>query len=161
MQEGDLSTDTDQSARDREHRIDVRLRNINEQLHIYVTSPLQVEEVKQDQLKTAVKLDLLTKLSERLQELYTEALGMVKEACKCSEDLRKDFYDLAYYGLRAEHNELFHRVKDLESAQEEMSEEEKKEFDKLQSYQRGRQSQIDQLDKLWRYLFTPVCICVN
>ena len=161
MQEGDLSTDTDQLARDRELRIDVRLRNINEQLYIYVTSPLQVQEVKQDQLKTAVKLDLLTKLSERLQDLYTEALGMVKEACKCSEDLRKDFYDLSYYGLRAEHNELVHRVKDLESAQQGMSEEEKKEFDKLQSYQRGRQSQVDQLDKLWRYLFTPVCIYVN
>ena len=161
MQEGDLSTDTDQLARDRELRIDVRLRIINERLHTYVKSPLQIQEVKQDQLKTAVKLDLLTKLSERLQDLYTEALGMVKEACKCSEDLRKDFYDLSYYGLRAEHNELVHRVKDLESAQQEMSEEEKKEFDKLQSYQRGRQSQVDQLDKLCRYLFTPVCIYVN
>ena len=83
---------------------------------------------------------------------------MVKEASKCSEDLRKDFYDLAYHGLRAEHYELVHRVKDLESAQEGMSEEENKEFDKLQSYQRGRQSQVDQLDKLWRYLFNPVCI---
>ena len=86
---------------------------------------------------------------------------MVKEACKCREDLRKDFYDLAYYGLRAEHNELVHGVKDLESAQEEMSEEEKKECDKLQSYQRGRQTQVDRLDRLWRYLFTPVCIYVN
>ena len=158
MQEGDLPTDTDQLARDREHRIDVRLRNINEQLHIYVTSPLQVQEVKQDQLKTAVKLDLLTNLSKRLQEFYSEALGMVKEAGICSEDLRKNFYDLAYYGLRAEHYELVHRVTDLESALEKMSEEEKKEFDKLQSYQRGRQSQVHQLDKLWRYLFTPVCI---
>ena len=154
IQQSDLSTDSDQL----EHRVDVRLRNINDQLHTYVTSPLQVQEVKQDQLRTAVKLDLLTKLSERLQELYTEALGMVKEAGKCSEDLRKDFYDLAYHGLRAEHYELVHRVKDLESAQEEMSEEENKEFDKLQSYRRGRQSQVDQLDKLWRYLFNPVCI---
>ena len=51
MQEGDSSTDTDQLARDRGHRIDVRLRNINEQLRIYVTSPLQVQGVKQDQLK--------------------------------------------------------------------------------------------------------------
>ena len=161
MQGGDLATDTDQLAGDREHRIDVRLRNINEQLRIYVTSPLQVQEVKQDQLKTAVKLDLLTKLSERLQEVYKEALRMVKEACKCSEDLRKEFYDLVYHGLRAEHKELVHRVKDLKSSQEEMSQEEKKEFDKLQSYQRDRQSQVDQLDKLWRYFFTPVCIYVN
>ena len=157
IQESDLSTDSDQL----EHRVDVQLKNINDQLHTYVTSPLQVQEVKQDQLRTAVKLDLLTKLSERLQELYTEALSMVTEACKCNEDLRKDFYDLAYHGLRAEHYELIHRVKDLESAQEEMSEEEKKESDKLQSYQRGRQSQGDQLDKLWRYLFTPVCIMLT
>ena len=86
---------------------------------------------------------------------------MVKEAGKCNEDLRKDFYDLAYHGLRAEHYELVHRVKDLESAQEEMSEEENKEFDKLQSYQRGRQSQVDQLDKLWKYLFTSVGIMLT
>ena len=120
-----------------------------------------MQEVKQDQLRTAVKLDLLTRLSERLQDLYTEALGMVAEACKCSEDLRKDFYDLAYHGLRAEHYELVHRVKDLESAKEEMNEEDKKEYDRLQSYQRGRQSQVEKLDKLWRYLFSPVCIYVN
>ena len=56
MQEGDLSMDTVQLARDREHRIDDRLRNINEQLYIYVTAPLQVQEVKQDQLKTAEKM---------------------------------------------------------------------------------------------------------
>jgi len=86
---------------------------------------------------------------------------MVKEAGKCREDLRKDFYDLAYHGLRAEHYELAHRVKDLEPAQEEMSDEENKEFDKLQSYQRGRQSQVDQLDKLWKYLFTSVCILLT
>ena len=161
MQEGDPSTDTDQLASDLEHRVDTRLRKINELLHAYVTSPLQVQEIKQNQLKTAVKLDLLTKLSKRLQDLYAEALGMVAEASKCSEDLRKVFYDLAYHGLRAEHNELVHRVKDLESSQEEMFEEEKKEFEKLQSYQRDRQSQVDKLDKLWRYFFTPVCIYVN
>ena len=157
MQEGDFSKNTDQFARDREHRIDVRLRNINERLHIYVASPLQVQEVKQDQLKPAVKLDLLTKLSERLQELYTEALGMVKEAGKCSEDLRRNFYDLAYHGLRAEHYELVYRVKDLESTLEEMSEDEKKEYDRLQSYQKGRQRQVERLDKLCRSLFSPVC----
>ena len=51
---------------------------------------------------------------------------MVKEASKCNEDLRKDFYDLAYHGLRAEHYELVHRLKDLECTQEEMSEEERR-----------------------------------
>ena len=85
IQESDLSTDSDQV----EHRVDVQLRNINDELHTYVTFPLHVEEVKQDQRRTSVKLDLLTKLSERLQELYTEALGMVKEACKCSEDFKE------------------------------------------------------------------------
>ena len=119
-----------------------------------------MQEVTQDQLRTAVKLDLLTRLSERLQELYTEALGMVKEACKCSEDLRKDFYDLAYHGLRMEHFQLVDRVKDLKSALEEMSEEEKKEFDKLQSYQKGRQSQVKRLNRLWRSLFSPVSIFI-
>ena len=116
-----------------------------------------MQEVTQDQLRTAVKLDLLTRLSERLQDLYTEAVGMVAEACKCSEDLRKAFYDLAYHVLRAEHFQLVYRVKDLESALEEMSEEEKKEFDKLQSYQKGRQTQVE---RLWMSLFSTVSIFI-
>ena len=102
-----------------------------------------------------------TKLSRRLQELYTEALGMLPEAVKCSEDLRKDFHDLTYHGLRAEHYELVHRVKDLESAQEEMSEEEKKKYNRLQSYQKGRQGQVERLDRLLESLFFLVCICIQ
>ena len=78
----------------------VQLKTIKGKLYTYVTSLLQVPEIEQDQLKIAVKLDLLTRLSEWLQELYTEALGMVTEVCKCSEELRKDYYDLAYDGQK-------------------------------------------------------------
>ena len=129
-----------------------------------MTSPLEVPEVKQDQLKTPLKLDLLTKLSVNLQELYSEIQAMVAETCKCSEDLKKDFYDFAYHGLRAEHNELVHRVEDLVSALPEMSEEEKKDFEKLHRYQVNRQRQVGGLDKLWKGLFSPVCytlICIR
>ena len=138
----------------------VQLKTIKGKLYTYVTSLLQVPEIEQDQLKTAVKLDLLTRLSEWLQELYTEALGMVTEVCKCSEELRKDYYDLAYDGLRNDHQKLVLRVKDLESAREKMSEEEKKEYKRLQSYQKGRQSQVERLDKLWTSSFFSVCIYV-
>ena len=111
-----------------------------------------------DHLKTAVKLDLLTRLSERLQEPYTKALGMVTEVCKCSEKLRKDYYDLAYHGLRSDHKKLVLRIKHLEPAQEKMSEEKEKEYKKLQSYQKGRKSQVERLDTLWTFFFFPVCI---
>ena len=154
--------DTEQATR--EHRISVRLQRLNERLKTYVTSPLEVPEVKQDQLKTSVKLDLLTKLSERLQELYSEVQAMVAETCKCSEDLKKEFYDFAYHGLRAVHNDLGPRVTDLESALGEMSEEEKKDFERLKGYQVNRQRQVKRLDNLWRGLFSPVrstTICLS
>ncbi|CAH3133696.1 unnamed protein product [Porites lobata] len=78
------------------------------------------------------------------------------EATKCSKDLRRDYYGLAYHGLREEHFELVHRVKNLESAKEDMSEEEGKEYKKLQSYQKDRQRQVEALDKVWRRLFSPI-----
>ena len=118
---------------------------------------MQTPVVKQDQLRLAVRLDLLIRLSENLQELYTETQGMISQAVKCNEDLRRDYYDLAYHGLRAEHFDLVHRVEDLESAQEDMSEEERKEYERLQSYQKDRQRQVEALDKVWRHLFSPVC----
>ena len=118
---------------------------------------MQTPVVKQDQLRLAVRLDLLVRLSENLQELYTETQGMISEVAKCSEDLRRYYYDLAYHGLRAEHFELVHKVEDLESAQEDMSKEERKEYERLQSYQNDRQRQVEALDKVWRRLFSPVC----
>lgn len=151
----DFSSDTDQA--EREHRIGVQLKNIKEELNTYVTSPLQAPVVKQDQLRLAVRLDLLIRLSENLQKLYTETQVMISEAAKCSADLRRDYYDLAYHGLRAEHFDLVHKVEDLESAQVEMSEEERKEFDRLQSYQKDRQRQVEALDKVWKRCFSPVC----
>lgn len=150
--------DTDQAARER--RISERLKYLTKRLNTYVTPQLEVPEVNQDQLKRTVKLDLLKRLSENLQELYSDILAMVSETCKCNEDLKRDFYDFAYHGLRAEHNELVHRVEDLKSALHEMSEEEEGNLVQLQSYQVNRQRQIERLDKVWRGLFSPVCYSI-
>lgn len=150
----DYHQDPDQANSERQ--ITVQLKELNELLYTSVTSLLQVPEVREDKLKTSVKLDLLTRLSVSLQELYTTTLSMVAETCKCSEDVKREFYDFAYHGLRAEHNDLVHRVEDLRSAQEEMSDEEKKNFERLQQFQTNRQRQVDRLGKLWRGLFKPV-----
>ena len=146
--------DTDQENRER--GIAIQLRNLDEKLKTELTSPLQVAEVKEDTLKTAVKLDLLKRLSEILQNMYSEIQAMVAETCKCSEDLKREFYDLAYHGLRAEHNDLVVHVKDLESLQSEMSVEEKEDFQRLEQYQKNRQRQIDRLENVWRGLFSSV-----
>ena len=146
--------DTDQVARERQ--IGIQLKNLDEKLKREVTSLLQVPEVKEDKLKTAVKLDLLRRLSESLQDMYSDIQAMVAETCKCNEDLKREFYDFAYHGLRAEHNDLVLRVKDLESWQAEMSDEEKKAFQRLQQYQINRQRQIDKLENFWRLLFSSV-----
>ena len=146
--------DTDQETRER--RITLQLRRLDEKLKKEVTSPLQVQEVREDKLKTAVKLDLLTKLSENLQNMYSDIQAMVAETCKCNEDLKREFYDFAYHGLRAEHNDLVLRVKDLESSQAEMSDEEQKAWERLQQYQKNRQRQIDRLENVWRGLFSSV-----
>ena len=146
--------DTDQETRER--RITLQLRRLDEKLKKEVTSPLQVQEVREDKLKTAVKLDLLTKLSENLQNMYSGIQAMVAETCKCNEDLKREFYDFAYHGLRAEHNDLVLRVKDLESSQAEMSDEEQKAWERLQQYQKNRQREIDWLENVWRGLFSSV-----
>ena len=141
----------DQAARERS--VSDQLKDVNDQLKTYVISPLEVSEVKQDQLNTPVKIDLLTNISRRLQELYSKMQALVGEACQCSEDLKRDYYDLANNGLRAAHNDVIHRVVDLKSLQEKMTEEEKGNFQKLQTYQGNRQRQVEMLDNLWKNLF--------
>ena len=153
---GATSNDLGTDQENRERRIAIQLKSLDERLKKEVTSLLQVPEVKEDKLKTAVKLDLLTKLSESLQNMYSDIQAMVTETCKSNEDLKREFYDFAYHGLRAEHNDLMLRVKDLESFQAEMTDEEKEAFKRLQQYQNNRQRQIDRLEKFWRGLFSSV-----
>lgn len=140
---------------DTEREITAYLRRLNEQLHDSVISPLQVLEVKEDKLKTPVMVDLLIRLSVTLQELYSSTLSKATESCKCSEEVKREFYDFAYHGLRAEHNDLVHRVKELKSVEEEMTGEEKSELYKLKQLQTNRQRQVDKLEKLWKGLFSP------
>ena len=103
---------TDQA--NRECRISLKLKSLDEKLKKEITSLLQVPEVKEDKLKTAVELDLLTKLSESLQNMYSDIQAMVAETYKYNEDLKRELYDFAYHGLRAEHNDTVLRVKDLQ-----------------------------------------------
>ena len=145
---------------DTEGEIDAKLKDLNELLRTNVTFVLQVQEVKEDKLKVPVQLDLLSRLSFNLQELYTSVLSIGAECCKCSEEVRREFYDFAYHGLRVEHNDVVHRVEDLATTQGKMTAEEKKDFGKLQQLQANRQRQVDRLEKLWRSLFSPVRIPV-
>ena len=153
---GATGNDLDTDQENRERRTAIRLKSLDEKLKKEVTSLLQVPEVKEDKLKTAVKLDLLTRLSESLQNIYSDIQAMVAETCKCNGDLRREFYDFAYHGLRAEHNDLVLRVNDLELSQAEMSDEEENAFKRLQQYQINRQRQIDRLENVWRGLFSSV-----
>ncbi|XP_068725401.1 uncharacterized protein PF3D7_1120000-like isoform X5 [Montipora capricornis] len=148
-----LSKETDEEARER--RISEKLQKYIRDLKTYVTSSLEVPEVKQDQLKTPVKLDILKTLSEHLGDLYIGTRDMVSETCKCSEDLKREFYDFGYHGLRADHNELIHRVKDLDDTVQGMSEEEQEELQKLKEFQMNRESLIKELEEKWRALFSP------
>ena len=67
----DVCEETDEEARER--RIGAKLQKCSNQRETYVTSILEVPEVKQGQLKTPVKLDLFKTLNEHLTNQYIAA----------------------------------------------------------------------------------------
>ena len=148
-----VSGETEEEVRER--LTSAKLQTYKHQLATYVTSPLMVPEVKQDQVKTSVKLDISKTLSEHLEGLYIGTREMVSETCKCSEDLKREFYDFAYHGLRVDHDELVHRVKDLEDTVQ-MGEEEKEVLREVKDLENNRQSLIKELEGKWRALLSPV-----
>ena len=105
--------------RDTEGEIDAKLKDLNELLHTNVTSVLQVPEVKKDKLKVPVQPNLLSRIIFSLQEFS-------------SKELNREFYDFAHRALRAEHNDVVHRVEDLATKQGKMTAEEKRDFGKFQ-----------------------------
>ena len=135
-----------------------KLNDIKGKLRTYLTCVLQVPEVNQDQLGTFATLELLTNESKHLQDIYTETLRTASEASKCSEDVRNDFFELAYYDLRGNHYDLVNRVRALESSQEGMSKNEKEALKRLQGYQNNRQREVEKLDTLCRSLLKPVSL---
>lgn len=146
--EGDVSGATRNDLENRERQITIQLKSLNEKRLKELTFPLQKPEVKEDKLKTTDKLNLFKRLSDVLQNMYREIQAMVAETCKWSEDLMEKFFD-CYLDLRVEHNDLVHRVKDLESSQAKMSVEEKEDFQRLKQDENNRQSQIDWLENVW------------
>lgn len=146
----------DKDLESREGRVKDQLENIKEQLSTHVTTPLQEPEINHDQPDIHKTLKLLTEKSAHLQDIYSETLRMVPEACKCSENLRNDFFDMACNGLRTGHYDIVHRVDGLESVQKEMSEEEKGAFKCLRGLQINRDREIEKLDLLWNCLLKAV-----
>lgn len=139
-----------------EQRIFSHLNDLQGKLMDIVKS-LEISELKEDNFARTNKLDFIEKNSRTLQELYTKVTGITREACYCNHILRRTFYDFTYHSLRSVHNDLSARLQDLESEEDDMSEEEKRNLKNLVSYQNGRKNQIMQLEKLWIRLFSPVC----
>ena len=118
---------------------------------------LEIRELKEESFPITNKLDLLTRHSRTLHELYTKVTGMTGEACKCDELVRKEFYDFTYHGLRAVHNDLCAAAADLQPLEVTLEKKEKETLQKLLSYQKGRETQVAHLERLWSGLFSPVC----
>ena len=136
--------------------ISEELKRLQEKLSNIVRS-LEMGELKEESFPIHNKLDLLNRQSRTLQELYTKVTGMTGEACKCDESVRRNFYDFTYHSLRAVHNDLRARAADLQSVEMTLKEEEKETLRKMLSYQKGREKQVEYLERLWMVLFTPVC----
>ncbi|XP_020612621.1 uncharacterized protein LOC110050988 isoform X2 [Orbicella faveolata] len=121
-----------------------------------IISNLEIGELKEECFPIPNKLDLINRHSRTLQELYTKVTGMTGEACKYDELVRRNFYDFTYHSLRAVHNDLSVRAADLQSAEPTMREKEKETLKSLLSYQKGREKQVEHLEKLWIGLFSPI-----
>ena len=138
--------------------ISEKLKSLKEKLSD-VTSSLENGELKEESFPLPNRLDLIYRHSRTLQELCTQVTGMTGEAYKCDELVRRNFYDFTYHNLRTVHDILSARAAELQSAEETMKEKEKETLKNLLSYQRGREKQVEYLEKLWIGLFSPVCKC--
>ena len=157
FEENDKSKETDQEARER--LVSEILGECKTKLETYVTSPLEVREVRQNMLKLSVKVGFLKVLSEHLEEHYNIVLGIAPEAWQCSEDLRKRFHDFAYRVLQAENREIDHKINDLKEAPKEMLKDVEEEFKHLLRLQEQRKYLLVQLEEL-RHLFLPVRLII-
>ena len=107
-----------------------------------LTESLAIYEVNQDRLTIAVRLDLYIRLASELQELYSRAKTLTYPVAQCDTIWKEEFGESIFNGLRAAHNDLTPRVRDLESSQGDMSEKEKEEFKRLMRYMTGIESQF-------------------
>ena len=144
------------SQEGRESHVGEILEKCKKELNILVSQPLQVPEVRQDNLlRPEVKVDVLQVVSERLEELYNITLGIAPEACQCSEALRERFYNFAYHTLQTEHKEMNHKHDDVKKTLKKMPKDGKEEFKKLILLQKRRKDLLVKLEKL-RPLFSSV-----
>ena len=136
-------------------KISERLKDLQEKLSV-VEENLKIPELKGKAFHVTKKLDLISRHNTTIQELYTQVMGMMREACKCDEFLREKFYDFSHCSLRAVHNNLNNSFADLQSEQGNMTAAEKRKLDSLILSRKGREKQIMYLDKFLKRLFSSV-----
>ena len=136
-------------------KISERLKDLQEKLSV-VEENLKIPELKGKAFHVTKKLDLISRHNTTIQELYTQVMGMMREACKCDEFLREKFYDFSHCSLRAVHNNLNNSFADLQSEQGNMTAAEKRKLDSLILSRKGREKQIMYLDKILNRLFSSV-----
>ena len=132
------------------------LETCKKKLETFVTKPLAIPEVRQDNLpRTAVTVDVFRVLSEHLEEQYNNTLAIAPEACQCSEDLRERFYYFAYHALRAEHDEMNLKVTNLKKTLKKTPKDVKEELKNLVRLQKRRKDLVVRLEQ-WRHLIPSV-----
>ena len=136
-------------------KISEKLKDLQEKLSV-VEENLKIPELKGEAFHVTKKLDLISRHNTTIQELYTQVMGMMREACKCDEFLREKFYDFSHCSLRAVHNNLNKSFADLQSEQGNMTAAEKRKLDSLILSRKGREKQIMYLDKFLKRLFSSV-----
>ena len=136
-------------------KISERLKDLQEKLSV-VEENLKIPELKGKAFHVTKKLDLISRHNTTIQELYTQVMGMMNEACKCDEFLREKFYDFSQCSLRAVHINLNNSFADLQSEQGNMTAAEKRKLDSLILSRKGREKQIMYLDKILKRLFSSV-----
>ena len=141
-----------------ESRVSEELKICRKELETYVTKPLVVPEVRQDNLpRTAVTVGVLKVLSEHLEKQYKTTLDIAPEACKCSDDLRERFYNLAYHALQAEHDQMNLKINNLKETLKKTPTDDKEDFEKLMLLQKRRKDLVVKLEKR-RHQFSPVSL---
>lgn len=119
-----------------------------------ITSSLEMHKLEGETYTVRKKLELISRHSKILEELYTIVTGMTSQACKCDLFVKRKFYYFMYNSLKAVHWDLKACIAGLRLAEMYMTKDECEMLQNLLADQRVRDRHVEQLEKMKKWMFS-------
>ena len=133
-------------------RLSVELESLTKELE-HVTSFQDIKELKQEDFKPSVQLEVCWTLNGMFQRMFSKLVTLTGDLGRCDNPCLIEKVRDFTTGVRSEYSDLHERIERLVKNAAELTEEERVKLNSLKKTRAGQNTQMQQMEKMFATIF--------